>query len=171
MSNSSIVSKFCAMPARIAVASLGVLMVAPPGANAQELAPPPQTATSPSPRGLSVAPVLKTTTTVLGQPLSYVATQAPEVSSAVQTYQPGGETGWHYHLSSSHIYVLEGTLTLDVIDNGSAAKPREFTVGQAYMETVKVWHNARNAGLTPLKLLVVTFGEKDTSNNIFRKAP
>ncbi len=134
---------------------------------AQELPAPAQAASSPAPRGLEVAPVLKTTTTVLGQPIEYVSTAAPEVTSVVQTYEPGGETGWHYHLTSSHIYVLEGALTLDVADGTT----REFGVGEAYMESVRTWHNARNLGAEPLRLLVVTFGESETSNNVFGPAP
>lgn len=53
-------------------------------------------------------PVLKTSNTVLGQPIEYTKTDSPKVGSVMQVFQPGGETGWHYHIDSSHIYVLEG---------------------------------------------------------------
>jgi len=133
---------------------------------AQDALPKALQSSAPAPRGLAVAPVLKTSTTVLGQKIEYAKTENPEVSSVVQTYQPGGETGWHYHLLSSHIYVLEGALTLEMADGST----REFAAGRAYMESVKTWHNARNTGTTPLKLLVVTFGENQVPNNVFGKA-
>jgi len=122
---------------------------------------------APAPRGLTVAPVLKTSVTVLGQPVVYAKTENPEVISVVQTYAPGGETGWHYHLLSSHIYVLEGVLSLEMADG----QKREFQAGQAYMESVRTWHNARNLGAVPLKLLVVGFGEERKSNNVFGQSP
>jgi mannose-6-phosphate isomerase-like protein (cupin superfamily) len=151
--------------------SLGSLAFLVTAALSQDLPVPAQAFTSPSPRGITISPVIKTTTTILGQPLEYTRTDSPEVISVVQTYQPGGETGWHYHLVSSHIYVLEGSLALEVLDGTTEPSTKSFAVGQAYMESVKTWHNARNTGTVPLKLLVVTFGEKDKSNNIFRKAP
>ncbi len=133
--------------------------------------PPAEIAQSHAPRGLAVTPVLRSQSTVAGQPIAYLKTETPEVVSVLQTYQPGGETGWHYHLTSSHIFVLDGTLTLDIADESGARSTKNFTTGQAYMESVRIWHNARNLGSAPLKLLVVTFGEKDTGNNIFKKAP
>jgi quercetin dioxygenase-like cupin family protein len=117
------------------------------------------------PVGLSVVPVIRTSVTVLNQPIVYVKTDNPEVISVVQTYAPGAQTGWHSHLASSHIYVLEGVLTLEI--EGSAEK--EFQAGQAYMESVDILHNARNKSDKPLKLLVVTFGARGVINNIAKK--
>ena len=115
--------------------------------------------------GLTVAPVLRSSATVLGQPIVYVKTETPEVSSVIQTYLPGAQTGWHSHLASSHIYVLEGVLTLE-IDGG---EKKEFRAGEAYMESVDVLHNARNNAATPLKFLVVSYGQKGIVNNLFPK--
>lgn len=84
----------------------------------------------------------------------------------MQVFQPGGETGWHYHVHSSHIYVLEGILELVMLDGTR----KEFKTGEGYMESVNVWHNGKNKGNTPLKLLVVSFLEKDKSNNVFGKS-
>ena len=136
------------------------------GAVAQETIPHDRFLEAPSPHGLAVESVLKASTTVLGQPIEYTKTDLPEVVSVLQLFQPGGETGWHYHIHSSHIYVVEGTLQLEMLDG----KKLEFKQGQAYMESVKVWHNGRNIGPGPLKLLVVSFLEKDKSNNVFGKA-
>ncbi|WP_167761363.1 cupin domain-containing protein [Duganella callida] len=118
---------------------------------------------APISRGLVVTPVLKASTTVLGQPIEYTKTDSPEVVSVTQSFEKGGETGWHYHIHSSHIYVLEGTLELEMLDGTK----KSFTTGQAYMESVNTWHNGRNKGSGPLKLLVVSFIEKGKSNNVF----
>ncbi len=134
-------------------------------ANAQEKIPHDKFLEAPATRGLTVVPVLKTSTTVLGQAIEYTKTDAPEVVSVMQVFQPGGETGWHYHVHSSHIYVLEGTLGLDMLDGTK----KEFKTGEAYMESVNVWHNGKNIGKGPLKLLVVSFIEKEKSNNVFPK--
>lgn len=151
------------MNPRIQTLALSLMLALAAATQAQEPLPSVQLKAAPAPRGLTVAPVLKSSVTVLDQPVVYAKTETPEVSSVVQTYAPGGETGWHYHLVSSHIYVLEGVLSLEMADG----QKREFQAGQAYMESVRTWHNARNLGATPLKLLVVTFGEERKSNNVF----
>lgn len=53
----------------------------------------------PPPR-VAVAPVLRSSNTVVGQPLDYLRTAQPEVVPVVQTYPPGAETGWHHHLTT-----------------------------------------------------------------------
>lgn len=144
-----------------------LMLVAGMNAGAQAPAiPRDRLAQAPASRGLAVEPVLKTSTTVLGQPLEYTKTDSPEVVSVVQVFQPGGETGWHYHLHSSHIYVLEGTLELEMLDGVK----KSFTTGQGYLESVNTWHNGRNKGAGTLRLLVVSFIEKDRSNNVFGKS-
>lgn len=115
--------------------------------------------------GLTVSPVLKTSTTVLGQPIEYTKTDSPEVVSLTQVFEPGGETGGHYHIHSSHIYVISGTLELEMVDGSK----KLFKPGEAYMESVNTWHNGRNAGEGQLRLLVVSFLERGKSNNVFEK--
>ncbi len=85
-----------------------------------------------APPRVTVAPVIRETTTVVGQPLHYLQTARPEAVSVVQSYPPGAETGWHKHLTASHIYLLEGRLTLDIEDR----PVRECGAGEAYLESV-----------------------------------
>jgi quercetin dioxygenase-like cupin family protein len=157
------------MNSTIRRAALAVILssVASLNAIAQEAPPIPRDRLlqSPSPRGLVVEPVINVSTTVLGQAIEYTKTDSPEVVSVLQVFQPGGETGWHYHVHSSHIYVVEGTLQLEMLDG----KKLEFKQGQAYMESVNTWHIGRNVGTGTLKLLVVSFLEKGKSNNVFGK--
>src|ERR1700744_1180981 len=97
------------------VALMGALICLS-GAKAQESIPPEKLRQGPVSHDVNVEPVLKTSTTVLGQAVEYTKTDSPEVVSVLQVFQAGGETGWHYHLHSSHIYVVEGTLQLEMLD-------------------------------------------------------
>ncbi|MGH8498339.1 MAG: cupin domain-containing protein [Methylococcales bacterium] len=45
-------------------------------------------------------------------------------------------------------------------------KQKTFPAGKAFMEAANTWHNAKNLGDKPLKMLVVFFGEKDKMNMI-----
>jgi quercetin dioxygenase-like cupin family protein len=110
----------------------------------------------------TLIPVLKASTTMSGQPITFVQTDRPEVTSSLLTLAPGGETGRHYHPTSSFNYVFEGTITIE-FDTGER---REFQAGEAYMETVDTIHNARNLGNVPMKLIVATFSEQGRPNVI-----
>lgn len=108
----------------------------------------------------NATPVLKESTTITGQPLHYLNTQSPEVTSVLVTIQPGGESGRHKHPVAPQIYVIEGEVTIE-FDDG---KQQKFAAGKAFMEAQDTWHNARNLGDKPIKMLVVFFGEKDKKN-------
>ena len=45
-------------------------------------------------------------------------------------------------------------------------KQKGFPAGKAFLEAVNTWHNAKNLGDTPVKMLVVFFGEKGKKNMI-----
>ena len=102
------------------------------------------------------APVLKKSETITGQPIRYPDTKSPEVSSVLVTIQAGGESGRHKHPVSPHIYIIEGQVTIE-FDDG---KRQQFKAGEAFLEAVYTWHNAKNLGTTPVKMLVVFFGVK-----------
>ena len=112
--------------------------------------------------GFDAAPVLKKSETITGQPIGYPITQNPEVSSVLVTIKAGGESGRHKHPVSPHIYVIEGQVTIE-FDDG---KRQRFKAGEAFLEAVDTWHNAKNLGKTPVKMLVVFFGEKGQKNLI-----
>ena len=112
--------------------------------------------------GFDAAPVLKESETITGQPIRYPNTKNPEVSSVLVTINVGGESGRHKHPVSPHIYVIEGQVTIE-FDDG---KRKQFKAGEAFLEAVDTWHNAKNLGETPVKMLVVFFGEKGQKNLI-----
>lgn len=111
-------------------------------------------------QGFKLTPVLKSTTTMTGQPLQYVRTDKPEVTVALGELEPGGEVGRHMHWASGFVYILEGTLTV-MMEDGSQY---EFQPGQAFVEATNTWHNAKNMGSGPVRLLVVWPGEMGKPN-------
>ncbi len=112
--------------------------------------------------GFDAAPVLKKSKTITGQPIRYLNTKNPEISSVLVTIIPGGESGRHKHPVSPHIYVIEGQVTIE-FDDG---QQQQFKAGEGFLEAVDTWHNAKNLGVTPVKMLVVFFGEKGKKNLI-----
>jgi quercetin dioxygenase-like cupin family protein len=71
--------------------------------------------------------------------------------------RPGGDFGWHFHRSAVAVAVLDGTLTLyDSSDPTCAA--RRVSAGQAFTETARHVHLARNEGTTPVRVLVAYLG-------------
>ncbi len=130
------------------LAALAFLLVAGAPAGAQQ--------------GLKLTPVLKSTTTMTGQPLQYARTDKPEVTIALAELEPGGEVGRHMHWASGFVYILEGTVTVTMEDGTQ----HEFRPGQAFVEATNTWHNAKNTGSGPVRLLVVWPGEVGKPNII-----
>jgi quercetin dioxygenase-like cupin family protein len=110
--------------------------------------------------GFTATPVLTQSRTITGQPLRYPETQSPEVSSVLVKIAPGGESGRHKHPVAPQIYVIEGEVTIE-FDDG---KQKKFPAGKAFLEAMNTWHNAKNLGDKPVKMLVVFFGEKGKKN-------
>ncbi|HLG22794.1 MAG TPA: cupin domain-containing protein [Candidatus Manganitrophaceae bacterium] len=113
-------------------------------------------------QGFKVTPVFKGTATMAGQKLDHLRTDKPEVTSVLIEIEPGGEIGRHMHLVSGYVHVLEGMVTIEM-DDGTR---HEFQAGKAFLEATNMWHNAKNMGKAPVKLLVVTSGEEGKSNLI-----
>lgn len=113
-------------------------------------------------QGFKATPVFKGSTTMAGQKIDYLKTDKPEITSVLIELEPGGEIGRHMHLVSGYVYVLEGTVTVEM-DDGTR---HEFQAGKAFLEATNTWHNAKNMGKAPVKLLVVTSGEEGKVNLI-----
>jgi len=109
-----------------------------------------------------VSPVVKATATATGQKLQYPQTDKPEIESVLIEIAPGGESGRHMHPVPTYVYVLEGTLTVDM-DNES---PREYAAGSGFLESLNTWHNGKNLGQAPVKVLVVFVSEEGKKNFI-----
>ena len=112
--------------------------------------------------GLKVSPVVKATATASGQKLQDPQTDKPEIDSVIIEIAPGGETGLHMHPVPAYVYVVEGTVTVEM-DHGS---PREYAAGSGFVESVNSWHNGKNLGQAPVKVLVVFVSEEGKKNLI-----
>jgi Cupin domain len=64
------------------------------------------------------------------------------------------------HPVPTYGYVVEGTLTVEM-DDGS---PREYAAGSGFLESVNTWHNGKNLGQAPVKVLVVFVSEEGKKN-------
>ena len=106
---------------------------------------------------VQVTPLLKTTVTSAGQPITYPQITDPEVTGLLVEIPPGAETGWHKHPFPCYAYMLSGELSVDFEDG----KTNRFTAGQAFAEGVNLLHNGRNIGTEPVRLVLFVTGEKD----------
>lgn len=110
--------------------------------------------------------LLKTGTSVLGQPLEYPK-GTPEVTAAIVTLEPGKDTGWHRHDVPLLGYILDGTLTVDYGPAGS----RSYAPGDAFVEAFGTGHDGRNDGTVPVRLLAVYMGAEGVPNSVLQAAP
>ncbi len=102
---------------------------------------------------ITVAPLLSTGQTVIGQPIAYPEGRA-KVTAAIVTIPPGGQTGWHEHQVPLFGYMLEGVLTVDYGDRGT----RTYRPGDSLMEAMNWPHNGTNKGDAPVRILAVYMG-------------
>ena len=102
----------------------------------------------------SATPVLQSGTTAGGTSIAYPKTDSAEVTALVLDIGPGGETGRHMHPYPTFVYVLEGAI--DVAMDGGAV--HSYQAGDSFLEVVNAWHNGKNNGTTPAKVLVVFAG-------------
>lgn len=113
---------------------------------------------------VKVTPLLKTETSWNGKPIVYPAGNA-EITGLMIEIAPGGETGWHLHPVPSFGVILEGTLEVTLKDG----QARRFQVGEAIAEVVDTFHNGRNVGTTPVRIVVFYAGA--TGKALTVKAP
>ena len=117
--------------------------------------PPPST---PQPQNgqATITVVSKDTTDDAGDPITYIATPNPEVTSVIVSLPPGGKTDWMTHPVPGYLYVLEGELTVEFKDGHHLI----FKAGQAFMQARTKWHRGINTGSGKMRFLAVFFGSK-----------
>jgi len=103
-----------------------------------------------------VTKLLRTTVTATGQPIEYVKTDKPLVTTVLVEIPPGKETGWHIHKMPCYAYVLSGKLTVEI----EGGKTLTYEAGQAIAETVNTPHNGKNNGTEPVKIVMTVIGER-----------
>jgi quercetin dioxygenase-like cupin family protein len=102
----------------------------------------------------SYTPILQSGATVAGVAIAYPKTDSAEVTALRVEVGPGGETGRHMHPFPTFVYVLEGAINVEM-EGGTA---RSYKAGDSFLEVVNTWHNGKNNGVAPAKLLVVFVG-------------
>jgi quercetin dioxygenase-like cupin family protein len=115
----------------------------------------------------TVAALLDTGKTVLGQPIAYPTAGPAKVAAVVVTMLPGEETGWHSHDVPMFGYILEGEVTVDYGAHGT----RTYRPGDAVMESIDIAHNGRNTGARPARILAVFMGAEGLSNTLPQAPP
>jgi quercetin dioxygenase-like cupin family protein len=109
---------------------------------------------------VKTVPIVETDTTAAGASFAYPRTEAAEVTALLVEIEPGGETGRHLHPNPSFAYVLDGTLEVQT-DDGTVHTPEP---GGGFVEVQNTWHNGRNRGTSPVKVLVVFAGARGEPN-------
>ncbi len=110
--------------------------------------------------------LLKTTTTITGQKLEYPG-KNPQVTATLVEIPPGVDVGWHEHPNIRYVYVIDGTLSIE-LENGAR---REFPAGTIFVEAVGTHHHGMNAGSTPTKVLFIDHSEEGQSNMVKTEHP
>jgi quercetin dioxygenase-like cupin family protein len=109
-------------------------------------------------QGQNIKLLLEATSTVAGMPLKYPG-GAPKVTANLSTLEPNGFTPRHKHPVPTFIYVVQGTLAIDV----DGAPTREVKAGDAFMEVEDTWHRNRNPSATErVQYLLVFMGDDKT---------
>jgi quercetin dioxygenase-like cupin family protein len=109
------------------------------------------------PVGLTLTPVLQTGTTFTGQPNRFPQGDNQLVAVLAEV-APGGQVGRHLHPHPLFVYILEGTLTIEMEGHGAHA----FRAGEGLAEVVNTWHNGRNLGTGPVRFLIVFAAQEGT---------
>jgi len=108
----------------------------------------------------AITDISKDSVTDAGEPIIYLDTPDPEISSSIVTIPPGKKTEWMTHPVQGYVYVLEGTLIVEFADG-----PRKvFTAGKGFPQARSKWHRGRNDGKGVVRFLAVFFGGKDVPN-------
>jgi quercetin dioxygenase-like cupin family protein len=113
------------------------------------------------PIGLKLTSILETTTTFTGQQIRFPQGENQLVAVLAEV-APGGQVGRHMHPVPLFVYVLDGTLTIEMEGHGTHA----FQAGQGFAEVIHTWHNGRNLGDKPTRFLIVFAGQTGTPNLI-----
>jgi quercetin dioxygenase-like cupin family protein len=104
----------------------------------------------------TITPLADLTTTSAGEPLLYLGTPNPVISSDILTIPPGGVSRWMTHPVPAYVYVLQGSLTVQFMDG----KEKTVHQGEVLLQPRAVWHRGRNEGKGTLRFLAVFFGAK-----------
>jgi quercetin dioxygenase-like cupin family protein len=109
---------------------------------------------------VTITDISRDSVTDAEEPIVYLETPNPEISSSIVTIPPGTTTEWMTHPVQGYVYVLEGTLIVEFADG-----PRMvFKSGRGFPQARSKWHRGRNDGEGVVRFLAVFFGGKHVPN-------
>jgi quercetin dioxygenase-like cupin family protein len=109
------------------------------------------------PIGFTATTLLQTSTTVRDQPIRFPQGDN-QFTAVLGEIAPGGQAGRHMHTVPLLVYILEGSLSIEMEGHGTHV----VSAGEAFTEVINTWHNGRNLGSTPAKFLIVFAGQDGT---------
>jgi quercetin dioxygenase-like cupin family protein len=107
--------------------------------------------------------ILRRTSNTWNKPLTFPS-RLPEVTATLVEYPPGTSAERQINRYSRYLYVLEGTLTLNVEGRGPVA----FPAGSMIISG-NTWLTPKNNGAVTAKLLVIDQTEAGESNVLLEK--
>jgi quercetin dioxygenase-like cupin family protein len=113
------------------------------------------------PVGLTLTPILETTTTITGQSIRFPQGDN-QFTAVLAEVAPGGQVGRHMHPVPLFVYILEGTLSIEM----EGHETHTFSAGEGFAEVTNTWHNGRNLTDKPVRFLILFSGQKGTPNLI-----
>ena len=112
--------------------------------------------------GFSVDVVLKAASSMSGDPITLPSSEVA-MEAHVVTINSGAEVGRHRHPYPVLMYILEGTLVVEM-DDGTRTT---YGPGQAFIEDGNTWVANKNEGDIPVKFLAVLTAEQGTPMIMF----
>lgn len=109
-------------------------------------------------------PVVRTATTISGQPLKLPQGPAEAVAAMV-VIPSGGATAVHQHPWSRFVYVEKGPVRIINHDTGKATDLRS---GEFFPEVIAQWHEGRATGPEAARLLVIDLVPPGSSNMVMK---
>jgi len=105
------------------------------------------------PVGFTATTLLQTSTTIEDQPIRFPQGDN-QFTAVLGEIAPGGQAGRHMHTVPLLVYMLEGSLSIEMEGYGTHV----VSAGEAFTEVVNTWHNGRHLGSTPARFLIVFAG-------------
>lgn len=121
------------------------------------------------PNSVKIEEILRTTKSWDGSPLPGIGAGIAEFRILMFKIAPGGKTTIHMHPLNGAGYMLAGELTMYSTEDhhGSFADPKlvkekKFSPGDAWTETVNIWHYGENKGEEEVRFVLVYVGQEGT---------
>ncbi len=111
-----------------------------------------------------VRPVISTTTTAIGQPITLPQKNVQVIVSSFDV-PAGAVLPVHKHPFARYGYIMAGNLQVTDVVTG---KSHSYKTGDFIVEMIDEWHQGVNVGADTVKILVIDQVEEGMSNTVLR---